>query len=210
MKYKYLYLLFLLILPVSQLHAQAIKSNSMRRFIYETSIGYANGFGRIYYDENKRQVANKLSTFRVQQQLYYQFNPYFSLGLGAGLNIWKENAFIPLYGTFNVNFMRKRVTPHLYLSGGYAFKWYVTSKPDVEHRIIHATRPGPYAEGGVGLRLAMTNRLTLAIDVGYILFYSQINYSVNVDGQPDNSAIVTNRYDKVPYHFAGVKLGLIY
>ena len=209
MKYKYLYLSFLLFLALGQLHAQSLRNNSLRRFIYQTSLGYANGVGKIYYNTNSN-VINTIPTFRVQQQLACQLNHYFSLGVGAGVDVWRKNAFIPIFGTFNVNFMKGRVAPHLYLNGGYAFKWYVTSQPDPIYRIIHATRPGPYAEGGVGVKLTMTERLSLVIDINYLFFYSQINYSVREDGQPDYSHIATNRYDKVPYHFAGVRLGLIY
>jgi len=209
MKIKYLYLSFLLILAVSQLHAQSTKSPPLRKFIYQTSLGYANGFDKINYGTDKT-VQNTISTFRVQQQLAYQFNHYFSIGVGASVDVWVKNAFIPLFGTFNVNFMKGRLTPYLYLSGGYAFKWYVPSKPDPLRGIIHATRPGPYAEGGTGLKIRMNDRISLLIGVNYLFFYSQINYNVKIEGQPDNSAITTNQYDKVPYHFAGVKFGLIY
>ena len=209
MRYKYLYLSFFLFLLIGQLHAQSAKNNTLRRFIYQTSLGYANGIGKIHYNTNK-DIANTIPTFRVQQQLAYQFNPYLSLGVGAGVDVWQKSAFIPIFGTFNVNFMKRRIAPHLYLNGGYAFKWYVTSKPDPVYHIIHATCPGPYAEGGAGIKLSMTERLSLVIAVNYLFVYSQINYSVKEEGQPDYSTIATNRYDKVPYHFAGLKFGLVY
>ena len=209
MKIKYLYLLFLLFFITGQTHAQSVKPTSMRKFIYQTSLGYANGFGQIHYGTN-RILTNAIPTFRIQQQLGYQFNPYLSIGVGAGIDIWKKNAFIPIFGIFNVNFTKKRIVPHLYMSGGYAFKWYITSKPDPVNRVIHATRPGPYSEGGLGVKIVMTDRLSLTLDACYYFFYSQINYSVKEQGQPDHSHIATNRYDKVPYHFAGVKFGLVY
>ena len=209
MKIRYLYIFLFVALTVGQLHAQSMKSNTIRRFIYQSSLGYANGIGKINYDTDK-EIINTIPTFRVQQHLFYQFNHYFSLGVGVGVDIWRKNAFIPLFGTFNVNFLKKRVIPHLYLIGGYAFKWYVTSKPDLVHRLLHATRPGPYAEGGVGLKLRMNDRLSILIDLGYLFFYSQINYSVKMETHPDNSTITTNRNESVPYHFAGVKFGLIY
>ncbi len=199
----------LLFFSAEHLYSQAVKNDAFRRFIYQTSIGYANGVGNVKYGDNQ-DVKNNIPTFRVQQQMAYQFNRYFSLGVGAGVDIWKKNAFIPIFGTFNVNFMKGRMIPHLYMNGGYAFKWYVSSEPDLINRVVHATRPGPFAEGGIGLKIEMTDRLKLVINVNYLLFYSQINYSVIIDGQPDNSNITTNRYDEVPYHFVGVKLGVIY
>ena len=40
--------------------------------------------------------------------------------------------------------------------------------------------------------------------------YSDIRYTIPVDGEPDNSAYTTNSVKKVLYHFAGVRVGIKY
>ena len=72
-----------------------------KKFIYMTSIGYATGLGQIEL-ENKT-VQNKNFNVSITQLLGYQFNPYFQLGLGAGFDIWKHTAFIPVYLNLTVN-----------------------------------------------------------------------------------------------------------
>ena len=53
----------------------------------------------------------------------YQFNPYFSIGLGTGLRIYPEieEILIPLYADFRVTFMDHKVSPYFSAGLGYSF-----------------------------------------------------------------------------------------
>jgi hypothetical protein len=81
-------------------------------FVYQVEMGYS--FGN-EYDYNtdflKLNVINGC-----------KFNPYFSLGLGAGLRYYydEKDAVIPLFVNFMANFSDKKVSPYLAFSTGYS------------------------------------------------------------------------------------------
>ena len=54
----------------------------------------------------------------------YQFNPYFSIGLGTGLRIYPDvqEILIPLYTDFRVTMMDNKVSPYFSAAIGYSFK----------------------------------------------------------------------------------------
>ncbi|MDR3046314.1 MAG: hypothetical protein LBU51_01715 [Bacteroidales bacterium] len=195
---------------ISSSSAQRVKNIQTKRFVYQTSLGYANGMLNINFNDNEQHIKNTLRTFRIQQQIGYQFNNYVSIGLGGGIDIWRKNAFIPLFANINVYMLDYKIAPYWHLNAGYAFKWYVSSKPDDVTRVRLATTPGPFGETGLGIKISITDRITLLVAADYLLFYSQIDYSVPVPGEADHSDITTNSFEKTFYHFAGVKLGLVY
>ncbi|GAB1453450.1 hypothetical protein MASR2M47_35060 [Draconibacterium sp.] len=53
----------------------------------------------------------------------YQIMPYLSVGIGTGIrfNIDYEEALIPLFADFRVNFLNKRLSPYASLGLGYTF-----------------------------------------------------------------------------------------
>jgi hypothetical protein len=55
----------------------------------------------------------------------YQFNPYFSLGLGTGLRWYMYEGgsaiFIPIFADFRAIFKDKKISPYLSLGLGYSF-----------------------------------------------------------------------------------------
>lgn len=191
-----------------QVFPQAIKNKSESKFVYQTSFGFSNGLGKIQFDD--RSITNNIPTFKVQQLLAYQFNNYIIAGVGGGLDIWKKSAFIPLYANLSVNFINRNVTPHWYLNVGYAFKWYVSTRPDPMTLVIHGAAPGPYGETGLGIKIRMSDRLSFIITANYMAYYSQINYSVVEPDEIDFSKYATNRSMKTFYHFVGLKVGVMY
>jgi len=75
-------------------------------------LGYQAGGG--IYDENR---------FKLNIINGYQFNPYFSLGFGAGLRSLnnKPDILLPLFADFRVTFINKKVSPYMSLGTGYSF-----------------------------------------------------------------------------------------
>lgn len=209
MKLKIIILPFLfLCLIEGQLFGQSVKANQTKKFVYQTSVGFGVCVGNIKYSNTTTQY--NTASLKIQQLLAYQFNSYIYMGVGAGVDIWKKSAFIPLFGNISVNFMNKNIAPHWYLNAGYAFKWHVSSEPNPQTGILHATMPGPYGESGMGIKLKFNDRFSFIFTVNYNIYYSQINYSVTLPNQEDFSDIVTNRYRKTLYHFAGLKLSFLY
>lgn len=185
-----------------------------RKFIYMTSFGYATGLGEIHLmnktGEELKTVQNRSFDITVDQQLGYQFNPYFQISLGAGFDFWKQTAFIPIYLNFTVNFTDTKFEPIFYLNAGYAFKWYVSSVPDKMDRVVHGTSTGPMGESGLGLRINLNDRVSLVLAACYKVMYSDIRYTIPTPDGQDFSAFSTNAVQKALYHFAGVRLGVQY
>ena len=185
-----------------------------RKFIYMTSVGYATGFGQIHLknhnNEELKTVQNRNFDIFLDQQLGYQFNPYFQMSLGAGFDFWKHTAFIPIYLNFTVNFTDTKFEPLFYLNAGYSLKWYVSSVPEKMDRVVHGTSTGPMGESGLGLRININERLSLVLAACYKVQYTDIRYTILEPGDQDFSAYSTNARQNALYHFAGVRLGLQY
>ncbi len=211
---KILYLLFGLILLSSSAMAQRGKSHQTRRFTYQTSIGFATGLGKInlLYDDGStfKTIANNNINIQVEETFAYQFNNYFRLGLVTGFDFWKKTAFIPVQLHLHVNMIDRKVAPMAYLNLGYSFKWYMETTPTVMDRVIHGTKTGPSGEFGLGLNIRLTDRVGLNIAGCYKAQYSDIGYSIIPNGDPDYSALYTNRNQNVLYHFIGARVGISY
>lgn len=179
-----------------------------RKFIYMTSVGYATGLGQIVLEQ--QTVQNRNFAVSVNQLLGYQFNPYFHMGLGAGFDIWRHTAFIPLYLNLTVNFTNTKFVPVFYTNLGYSFKWYVSSVPEKMTHVVHGTTSGPMGEAGLGLRINLNERLSILLAACYKAQYTDIRYTILKPGEQDFSAYSTNTSKNVLYHFAGVRLGIQY
>ena len=185
-----------------------------RKFIYMTSVGYATGLGQIHLLNNDgnelKTVQNRNFDITIDQQLGYQFNPYFQMSLGAGFEFWKHTAFIPVYLNFTVNFTDTKFEPLFYLNAGYAFKWYVSSVPEKMDRVVHGTKTGPMGESGIGLRINLNERVSLVLAACYKVQYTDIRYTISEPNGQDFSAYSTNARQNAFYHFAGIRLGVQY
>lgn len=198
---------FLIILGLSA-YPQGRRATPERKFIYMTSVGYATGLGQIELET--KTVQNKNFNISVNQLLGYQFNPYFQMGLVAGFDFWRYTAFIPVALNLTVNFTDTKIQPLFYANMGYSFKWYVSSSPEKMDRVIHGTKTGPMGEAGLGIRLNLTDRLSIIIAACYKNQYTDIRYTIPKPDEQDFSAYSTNARKDALYHFAGVKLGIMY
>ena len=181
------------------------------KFVYMSSIGYSVGVGE--FKVEGATVKNDVFTISITQLLAYQFNNYVFSGITAGVDIWKYTAFIPLTATVGVTFLdieAKRVSPFLYLNGGYAFKWYMNTMPESGTKVIKGGNPGIHLEGGIGARFRMLPKLSAIFMLEYKAQQSTIQYSVIKEGEVDFSRFSTNRTEKVFYHFPGMKLSFLF
>jgi hypothetical protein len=178
------------------------------KFVYMSSLGFNSGLGNIHIPN--KTIPVRIGEICLQQLLAYQFNNYVFTGVGAGINIWKRTAFIPIYAAVHVNFIDRNVSPHWYLNAGYSFKWYMKSEPEALTRVIHGATTGLYGESGLGVKVKVSDKFSVLAIVNYMLQQSTIRYSVIESGQPDFSAYATNRSQSALYHFVGFKVGFLY
>ncbi|MBQ6071530.1 MAG: hypothetical protein IKQ75_05130 [Bacteroidales bacterium] len=203
-----------IILPT--INAQHRSDRQEKRFVFMSSIGFASGAGSLKLPDYTRTVEdwmvviNKNTNVMIHQFIGYQFNNNFQLGIGAGIDIWKRTAFIPLYLGMNVIMLDKRVAPVFTLNLGYGFKWYMQSTPEAVTHVIHGSDPGPMGEAAIGLRIRFKNRLSIMFTALYKLQVTSIRYTSN-PANMDYASILTDDIKKNQlYHFAGVRVGLLY
>ena len=216
----------LLIAGTPTAQAQRNKVQQQSKFIFMSSLSYAGGLGDIRlanYDchdlilppklddeDLLKTVRNKNFNIQVHQLFAYQFNNFFYMGIGTGIDFWNRTAFVPMYLNFSVNMMQTKVAPMAFVNLGWGFKWYISSRPDIVNRVIHGSNWGPMGEGGIGVRIQLTDKLALALAGTYKVQYSKIRYTIPVENETDYSADFANSIQPAIYHFAGFKLGFIY
>ena len=132
------------------------------------------------------------------------------MGIGTGIDFWNRTAFVPLYLNFSVNMMQTKVAPMAFINLGWGFKWYISSRPDIVNRVIHGSNWGPMGEGGLGIRIQLTDKVRLMLAGTYKVQYSKIRYTIPVENETDYSADFANSIQPAIYHFAGFKVGVIY
>lgn len=189
------------------------KKKDENHFVFMTSAELLGGAGKLVFaeEEGKRTLPNnKNFVVGVQQIMAYQFNPYVTLGVGAGLDVWKRAAFIPVFANISINMLDKNFAPHWYANVGYSFKWYVTSQPEKVTKVIHGATPGLLVESGIGLRMKMKDNFSILLLANYKMQQSQLLYSVDVPGESHYASLTTNRSKNMLYHFVGLKIGFIY
>ncbi len=103
---------------VIQNSASAYKKGLLKGYKGILEIGYQIGVGDLKADNFKINLING-----------YQFNPYFSMGLGFGLRVYEDqnldnsNNFdpflaFPIFADFKINFIDGKVSPFLSVSPG--------------------------------------------------------------------------------------------
>lgn len=190
------------------------KAQQESKFIYMTGLGYATGFGHIDLPDDEgdifKTIYNKNRNLQINQLLAYQFNNYFYMGIGAGLDFWNYTAFVPVYLNLSVNMTNTRIAPMAYLNLGYSFKWYLQSTPEKMDRVVHGTATGPMGEFGLGMKIRITDKVSIMLAGVYKAQYSNIRYTILRPEEVDMSAYSTNSVKNVLYHSAGVRIGVIY
>ena len=205
---KKLLIILIAMLLCATTYSQHRRPTPEKKFIFMTSVGYATGLGQIKLEQ--KTIQNNNFDVSVNQLLGYQFNPYFQLGLGAGFDIWRHTAFIPLYLNITVNFTKTRFVPLFYANMGYSFKWYITTVPESNDKVIHGADRGPMGEAGLGLQLKLNEKVSIVFAACYKVQHSTILYSVAETGNLNFASYAPNRDKKQFYQFAGIRLGIMY
>ena len=178
-------------------------------FMFQSSLSFNAGVGELNF--GGRHLLNKIPNYCIDQVIAYEFNPYVNLGVDFGVNIWRKTAFIPVALHLTVTFMDYKVAPMWYMNAGYSFKWYVSSKPEKMTRVVYGAKPGPYLNTGLGVKLQLSEKVSLIFAADYKMQYSTIQYYERENEiEYDYSMVATNRTQNMFYHFVGMKVGVLY
>lgn len=96
----------------------------------------------------------------------YQFNPHFSLGLGAGGEISSKKIYnVPVFLDARAYFLKSRATPYFALGAGYnlMIAEYASGYYDTETQATNGFMINP----ALGVRVALNQKVALGLNLGY-------------------------------------------
>lgn len=178
-----------------------------RGVIYISSFSFANGFNEISYAENNT-ITNLNTAVSLHQVVGYQFNPYFSLGMGVGFEKWKRTSFIPLYADLRANILYGRYSPFISADFGYSSKWYESPIPDPKNLVIEGATEGLFFAGGLGLKVMFSKSAAGVISFEYKLQESSLKWSDDLNFE--FKTLTTNQETRAIYQFVGVRVGVLF
>ena len=92
----------------------------------------------------------------------YQFNPYFSMGLGVGVEISSDAVYnVPVYLNTKVYFTKTRFAPYLNFDAGYIVNF------SDDYYYGSQTAHGLLINPALGLRVALNKKIGLTTTLGY-------------------------------------------
>lgn len=205
---KYTILVFVIMMGFSaSMQAQQMDDFKERGVIYISSFSFANGFNEISYAENTT-MTNLNTAVSLHQVVGYQFNPYFSLGMGVGFEKWKRTSFIPLYADLRANLLYGRYSPFISADFGYSSKWYESPIPDPKNLVIEGATEGLFFAGGLGLKVMFSKSAAGVISFEYKLQESSLKWSDDLNFE--FKTLTTNQETRVLYQFVGVRVGVLF
>lgn len=143
-------LFFILFFATTLLFAQKeVQLKSGYKGIVE--VGYQFGTGSLSPDRLKLDFINS-----------YQFNPYFSLGIGTGIRYFfsGDGVLVPVFGDFRINlaekFIKNKFLPYFALGLGYSF--------DATEGFYGA---GLFFNPGVGVKIKVSEKSSVNVGLGY-------------------------------------------
>jgi hypothetical protein len=94
----------------------------------------------------------------------YKFNPYLFTGLGAGVDLYATQTFMPVFASIRGDLYHKtNLVPYYYVDGGYGFN--ATANTDETIRFLG----GLHFATGLGLKILFNNNTAFLLSAGYYL-----------------------------------------
>ena len=118
--------------------------------------------------------------------------PYIQLGISAGLEMWNDRSFLPVYLDLRANILRDDNTPFIYVNTGYALGW--------QPGEVGANLGGALAGLGIGAKFRIVNRRVMSVSLGY-------HFQQTHEWQISNAVKSTATRDS---HFVLFRMGLAF
>ncbi len=127
--------------------------------------------GYVHYTElgvmasktNVNELGTTTSAFTFHTINGYKFQQFLYTGIGAGVDLYASQTFIPVFASIRGDFSRKgSLIPYYYLDGGWGFNG-TTNAPETKQL------GGIYVAAGAGLKILFTGNAGFLLSVGYYL-----------------------------------------
>ena len=127
--------------------------------------GYAHftELGVMASNNNVNQSGVTTSAFTFHTVNGYKFSQWLYTGLGAGVDLYASQTFIPVFASLRGDFTRKGILiPYYYVDGGWGFNG-TTNTP------TRRQRGGVHFAAGVGMKVLFNGNAGFLLSVGYYL-----------------------------------------
>lgn len=146
-------------------------------------VGFAAGAGDTGHNRGEFLLVNG-----------YQFNDWFSAGIGTGIQVWQvtQQVTLPVFADFEATFMHKTISPYADLRLGYCWG---LSEDDA------LPKDGIYISPTVGFRWGMGRNTALKLGVGYLVQGSKIKQNYLTPNQFTETIYFHSLIAKIAFEF---------
>lgn len=96
----------------------------------------------------------------------YQFHRSLSVGAGIGFAIYTRGPLLPIFVDLRGDLLKRQVTPHYYVQGGYNFPLYPTPE-DTDWRQSPTLEGGLMGDAGIGIKIHTSYGIAWTLTGGY-------------------------------------------
>ncbi|MGA3013434.1 MAG: hypothetical protein ABSD71_05310 [Bacteroidales bacterium] len=186
------------------IYAQDNSENSTLKYFNKTEVGIGIGFGSFGTDNvlgYVKKAKNNQIIVSPQTINGIVISRRADLGVGLGAEFWEKGMFYPVFAHFSYDFKLTDNTPFAYIDLGEAF-----GKRD-STASYESGSGGLLFRIGVGFKKRIGKRFQFEYEIFYRYQAITSNYRTYYDTIP--SHYTTTQY-KVPYNFAGFKIGVMF
>ena len=128
-----------------------------------------------YYNTNSDDIGLSLQTING-----YQFWPYLFVGGGVGIDrfITYQQTFSPFFLRVSSEFLKRKVTPYVYVDAGYSVMW---KQPSDNSGTSIKNAGGAYTSAGGGVRIYTRSRASVILSAGYKMNMSSSTWHYTYD-----------------------------
>lgn len=133
-------------------------------FIY--GVNLKNEEPDYYYNNNQDDFGLSIQTVNG-----YQFWPYLYVGGGIGIDRFStyKQTFSPFFVRVASEFLKRKVTPYVFIDGGYAVMW---KQRNNDYQSFE-NKGGAYASAGGGIRIYTRSRASVILSAAYRMNMSE-------------------------------------
>lgn len=197
----------LLLLILFSIHSFAQESNARTSLEYfnKTEIGTAIGIGSIKGDIDsgytQRKLKNDQLIFPIQTINGVIISGRIGVGLGVGIEFWKEGLFVPVFGHLYYDFKQTDNTFFGTLNLGSA----IGTRNETSY--YASGKGGLLFSLGVGYKMKVVKRLQFIYELYYRYQAISSHYTVYYDSARTKHTDVEENF---PYQFVGFKIGIFF
>ena len=133
------------------------------------------GYNNYYSNSTQDDIGLSLQTING-----YQVWPYLFVGAGVGIDrfITYQQTFSPFFLRVSSEFLKKKVTPYVYLDAGYSVMW---KQPSNDYTTNVKNEGGAYTAIGGGVRIYTRSRASVILSAGYKMNMSSTTWHYTYD-----------------------------